>query len=176
MHSVVHKTFHIYPELSLTIPDVALVVKEGENIDITCIPSSPTVALEWELPVSVSDNAATMVDYDEPLHHTISLRRANIRHMGDYTCRVVGDVDRTITAASASVRVRESKKSLEGITRVCIYLFCDTHHTIVLFIDTKEKIWTHFGLFKSVPGTIDKKSIYTRLSILQLMFLLFVSQ
>ena len=115
MHSVFHKTFCIYPELSLTIPDDALVVKEGDDVDITCIPLSPTVALEWELPASVSDDATTMVDYEELLRHTITLRRANIRHMGHYTCRVVGDVDRTITAASASVRVRESKKSIEGI-------------------------------------------------------------
>ena len=40
-----------------------------------------------------------------------------------------------------------------------IYLF-GILITLVLFLDTKEKILTHFGLLNILPGTIDK-TVYT---------------
>ena len=90
------------------IPETDLVVKEGEDMDITCSPSSPAVALEWDIPVAASSDG-TVVRYNEPLRHTLTIRNANLNHEGTYTCRVVRDRGGVVSAASASVKVRESK-------------------------------------------------------------------
>ena len=113
-------------DLTLTITETDLVVKEGEDIDITCSPSSPNVALEWGIPVAASSEG-TVVSYNEPLRQTLTIRNANLNHEGTYTCRVVGDREGVVSAASASVKVRESK--LERFSSQCslygqLFLFC----------------------------------------------------
>ena len=86
-------------------------VKEGENLDVICTPSLETVGLEWEQPQTVVFNeATTVVQYREPLHHTLTIRMANINHNGSYTCSVVGDEHGVISPITANVRVLESKK------------------------------------------------------------------
>ena len=86
-------------------------VKEGENLDVICTPSLETVGLEWKLPQTVvSNEATTVVQYREPLRHTLTIRMANINHNGSYTCSVVGDEHGVISPITASVRVLESKK------------------------------------------------------------------
>ena len=84
-------------------------MKEGDDLNIMCEPSSETVGLEWVLPEAVSNNADTVVEYSEPLRHVLTIRNANIKHSGAYTCGVLGDVNGTIPSDSATVRVRESK-------------------------------------------------------------------
>ena len=84
-------------------------MKEGDDLNIVCKPSSETVGLEWVLPEAVSKNADTVVEYSEPLRHVLTIRNANIKHSGVYTCGVFGDVNGTISGDSATVRVRESK-------------------------------------------------------------------
>ena len=83
-------------------------MKEGEHIDITCSPSSPTVALEWDIPVAASSDG-TVVIYNEPLRHTLTIHNASQNHEGTYTCRVLGDSGGVVSAAYASVKVRESE-------------------------------------------------------------------
>ena len=74
-----------------------------------CTPSLETVGLEWELPQTVvSNEATTVVQYIEPLRHTLTIR-ANINHNGNYTCSVVGDEQGAVPSITASVRVLESK-------------------------------------------------------------------
>ena len=86
-------------------------VKEGENLDVICTPSPETVGLEWELPQTVvSNEATTVVQYREPLRHTLTIRMANINHNGSYTCSVMGYERGVISPITASVRVLESKK------------------------------------------------------------------
>lgn len=94
--------------LSLSIIDNDLVVKEGDDISITCLPSSSEVGLEWEIPLSASSDG-TLVKYEGPLRHTLTIQNANINHEGNYTCRVVGDEDGVISPLTAFVKVRESK-------------------------------------------------------------------
>ena len=94
--------------LTLTIRNKDLVVKEGDDLNIVCEPSSETVGLEWVLPEAVSNNADTVVEYSEPLRHVLTIRNANIKHSGVYTCGVLGDMNGTISRDSATVRVRES--------------------------------------------------------------------
>jgi hypothetical protein len=90
-------------------------VKEGENLDVICTPSLETVGLEWEQPQTVVFNeATTVVQYREPLRHTLTIRTANINHNGSYTCSVVGDEPRVISPITASVRVLE--KCLEDFS------------------------------------------------------------
>ena len=93
--------------LTLIITENDLVVMEGEDIDITCSPSSPNVALEWDIPVAASSDGA-VVSYNEPLRHTLTIRNASLNHEGTYICRVLGDRGGVVSAASASVKVRES--------------------------------------------------------------------
>ena len=76
-------------------------VKEGESVTLTCTPLSETVTMDWELP-----HNTTVVQYQEPLRHTLTIHGANINHNGSYTCSVVGDETSSITAY---VRVLESK-------------------------------------------------------------------
>ena len=76
-------------------------VQEGESVSLTCMPLPKTVALDWELP-----HPSTVVQYQEPLRHTLTIHGANINHNGNYTCSVVGDETSSITAY---VRVFESK-------------------------------------------------------------------
>ena len=85
-------------------------VKEGEDLDVVCTPSPETVGLEWELPQTVvSNGATTVVQYREPLRHTLTIRTANINHNGSYTCSVVGDEQGVVSPITANVRVLESK-------------------------------------------------------------------
>lgn len=130
--------FTLYIGLSLNIADNDLVVKEGEDIDIVCSPSSPTVAVDWDLPSSVSSDPTTVVDYLLPLRQTLTLRRANIRHSGVYSCRVVGDVNRTISIVSATVSDRESE-ILQSLSMSYIY------SVIVLRLPTKPCLWKFGG-------------------------------
>ena len=90
--------------LSLSITNDDLVVKEGDDLSITCVPSTSTVGLDWETPPGV------VVEYDEPLRHTVTIRNANINYEGYYICRVAGDVLGEIANDTAYVKVRESKK------------------------------------------------------------------
>ena len=98
----------LYTGLSLSIIDNDLVVKEGDDISITCLPSSSEVGLEWEIPLSAASDG-TLVENEEPLRHTLTIRNANINHEGNYTCQVVGDEDGVIPTVAAFVKVRESK-------------------------------------------------------------------
>ena len=85
-------------------------VKEGDDLDVVCTPSPETVGLEWKLPQTVvSNGATTVVQYREPLRHTLTIRRANINHNGSYTCSVVGDEQGVVSPIFANVRVLQSK-------------------------------------------------------------------
>ena len=77
-------------------------------MNIVCTPSSASVGLEWELPDTVVFNEAT-TEYRESLRHTLTIRRANIKHTGVYTCRVAGDLDGIISTVHTNVKVLESK-------------------------------------------------------------------
>ena len=97
-------------DLILSISIETVEVREGEDLNIVCTPSSASVGLEWELPDTVvSNEATTVVQYREPLRHTLSIRRANIKHTGVYTCRVAGDQDGIISTVHTTVKVIESK-------------------------------------------------------------------
>jgi hypothetical protein len=87
--------------LSLSVTEDDLVVKEGDDLSITCVPSTSTVGLEWEIPTGA------VVEYDGPLRHTVTIRNANINHEGHYICRVAGDILGEISSATAFVKVRE---------------------------------------------------------------------
>ena len=104
-----HVVVLCYTGLPLIIRNKDLVVKEGDDLNIVCEPSSETVGLEWVLPEAVSNNADTVVEYSEPFRHVLTICNANIKHSGVYTCGVLGDVNGTIPSDSATVRVRESK-------------------------------------------------------------------
>ena len=79
-------------------------------MNIVCTPSPASVGLEWELPDTVvSNEATTVVQYREPLRHTLTIRRANIKHTGVYTCRVAGDQDGIISTVHTTVKVLESR-------------------------------------------------------------------
>ena len=95
-------------DLFLTILDNSLIVKEGEDIIITCTPSVPTVQVVWDTPIALFSNE-TLVSYSEPLQHSITIHNANLNHEGNYSCRVFGDRNRTVAAATAYVHVQESK-------------------------------------------------------------------
>ena len=97
-------------------------MKEGDDISIKCVPSTSTVGLEWEIPTTAS-NTGSVVEYDEPLRHTITIQNANKSHEGHYTCRVVGDVLEEISSDTAFVKVRESKK-LPNINGSFLLLSC----------------------------------------------------
>ena len=84
-------------------------MKEGDDLSITCLPSTATVGLEWEIPITASITGAA-VEYDEPLRHTVTIRNADINHEGHYICRVAGDVLGENSSATAFVKVRGSKK------------------------------------------------------------------
>ena len=86
-------------------------VQEGESVSLSCTPLPETVALDWELP-----HPSTVVQYQEPLRHTLTIHGANINHNGNYTCSVVGDETSSITAY---VRVLESK--IIELTSVLIF-------------------------------------------------------
>ena len=106
-----------HTELSLSITNDDLVVKEGDDLSITCVPSTATVGLEWEIPITASTTGA-VVEYDEPLRHTVTIRNANIHHEGHYICRVAGDVLGEISSATAFVKVRESKNFNHQFSRI----------------------------------------------------------
>ena len=89
-------------------------MKEGDDLGITCKPSTATVALEWEIPITASTNGA-VVEYDEPLRHTVTIHNANIGHEGQYICRVAGDVLGEVSSDTAFVKVRESKKYMNQL-------------------------------------------------------------
>ena len=95
-------------DLVLTILDNSLVVKEGEDITITCTPSVPTVQVVWDTPIALFSNE-TLVSYSEPLRHNLTIHDANLKHEGNYSCRVVGDRDRMVAAVTAHVHVRQSE-------------------------------------------------------------------
>ena len=101
-HSNILHIFHAGLFLSITNDDLA--VKEGDDLSITCTPSTSTVGLEWKTPLGA------VVEYDEPLRHTVTIRNANINYEGQYICRVAGDVLGEIANDTAYVKVRESKK------------------------------------------------------------------
>lgn len=96
--------------LSVSIPNNDLVVKEGDDIIVTCLPSSLEVAVEWDISTAHGILEPNTVEYDEPLRHTLVIHSANISHQGNYTCRVVGDIDGVIPSATAAIKVRESKE------------------------------------------------------------------
>ena len=100
--------------LSLSIANDDLIVKEGDDLSITCKPSTTTVAVEWEIPITAFTNGA-VVEYDEPLRHTVTIRNANIGHEGQYICRVAGDVLGEVSSDTTFVKVRESKKYMNHI-------------------------------------------------------------
>ena len=100
--------YHSHLGLLLSILDNSPVVKEGEDITITCTPSVPTVQVVWDTPIASFSNE-TLVSYSEPLRHNITIHSANLNHEGNYTCRVFGDTDRMGAAATAYVHVRESE-------------------------------------------------------------------
>ena len=77
-------------------------VKEGESVSLSCTPLPETVTLYWELP-----HPSTVVQYHEPLRHTLTIHGANISHNGNYTCSVVGDDE--AFSITVYVRVLESK-------------------------------------------------------------------
>ena len=101
-------------------------VREGEDFNIVCIPSSASVGLEWELPDSVVSNEATIavVQYTEPLRHTLTIHKASTEHTGLYTCRVAGNKAGDIPTTTTSIIVRESKSTM------CL------HITIILSVVT----------------------------------------
>ena len=117
-----HVVVLCYTGLTLTIRNKDLVVKEGDDLNVVCEPTSETVGLEWVLPEAVSNNADTVVEYSELLRHVLTLRNANIKHSGVYTCGVLGDVNGTIPSDSATVRVRESKIEKELLRLFDIFL------------------------------------------------------
>ena len=90
-------------DLVLTILDNSLAVKEGEDITITCTPSVPTVQVVWDTPVGIE----ALVNYRDPLHHSITIHNAILNHEGNYSCRVLGD--KNVATAMAFVHVRESE-------------------------------------------------------------------
>lgn len=92
-----------------------MIVKEGDNLDIKCVPSSETVAVQWTIPITASVDDSTVVQYHTSPHHTITLRNANINHQGVYTCGVLGDEQNIITSVNASVKVLESKPSVDAL-------------------------------------------------------------
>ena len=97
-------------------------LKEGDNLDILCTPSPNTVGLDWDLPQAVVTNEdTTVVQYREPLRHTLTIRRANINHSGLYICRVAGDVDGTIPSIPVSITVRESKIHVYRMANLPLY-------------------------------------------------------
>ena len=100
----IHPSTLFYAGLSLSVTNDDLVVKEGDDLTITCVPSTSTVGLEWEIP------PGAVVEFDEPLRHTVTIRNANIAHEGRYICQVAGDVLGVISNDTAFVKVRESKK------------------------------------------------------------------
>lgn len=86
-------------------------MKEGDDITITCLPSSLTVAVEWDMQISATPlTGEGNVEYDEPLRQRIVIRDVDTSHEGNYTCRVVGDADGVIPSATAVVKVRQSKR------------------------------------------------------------------
>lgn len=95
--------------LSLSIPHSNLVVREGDDIIITCLPSF-SVAVEWISTTARGIVEPNTVEYDDPLSHMLVIHNANISHQGNYTCRVVGDTDGVIPTATATVNIRESKE------------------------------------------------------------------
>ena len=89
--------------LTLSIVEDELEVKEGENLNIRCLPTSETVVVVWKIPASATAN------FHHPSNHTITLRNAKTDHEGNYTCSVLGDEEEVISTATASVDVLESK-------------------------------------------------------------------
>ena len=83
-------------------------MKEGDDVSITCLPSSLTVALEWNIPITAVHGGA-IVEYDGPLQHEVRIRNAQKNHEGNYTCSVVGDSNGVIPTSTTFIRVRESK-------------------------------------------------------------------
>jgi len=111
MHNKLMLKFMLYLshiDLLLTILDNSLIVKEGEDITITCTPSVSTVQVIWDTPIALFSNE-TLVSYSEPLRHNITIHNANLNHEGNYSCRVFGDRDAMVAAATAYVHVRESE-------------------------------------------------------------------
>lgn len=94
--------------LSVSLPESHLVVKEGDIIIIMCLPTSSSVAVQWDISISPAAHGtveANAVEYDNPL----IIHNANKSHQGNYTCRVVGDLHGVIPSATAAVNVRESR-------------------------------------------------------------------
>ena len=77
-----------------------------------CVPSSSTVALEWDIPLATVHGGA-IVEYDGPLQHEVRIRNALKNHEGNFTCSVVGDSNGIIPTSTTFIKVRESK-----------YLYC----------------------------------------------------
>ena len=100
---------HHITGLALTITEGRRVVKEGDDISITCSPSSPSVAVVWDIPIAASNDDSNVVEYAEPLRHRVTIRNANINHEGNYTCRVLGDTNGVVSSSTAFVKVLESK-------------------------------------------------------------------
>lgn len=99
-------TFHL--GLLLTILDSSPVVKEGDDITITCVPSVSTVHVVWDTPFALFSNE-TRVSYSEPFQHSITVHNANLDQAGDYYCRVFGDRNGSVTTATAYLHVRQSE-------------------------------------------------------------------
>ena len=83
-------------------------VKEGEDITITCTPSVPTVQVVWDSEIEYFSNE-TPFSYSEPLRHNITIHNATRNHGGNYSCRVLGDIYGVVATAMAYVHVRESE-------------------------------------------------------------------
>ena len=101
-------TSHHKTGLTLTITEGMRVVKEGDDISITCSPSSLSVAVVWDIPIAAL-NDDSVVEYTEPLRHRVTIRNANINHEGNYTCHVLGDTSGVVPSSTAFVKVLESK-------------------------------------------------------------------
>ena len=95
-------------------------------MNVVCTPSSTSVGLEWELPETVVSNEASIavVQYTEPLRHTLTIYKASAEHTGFYTCRVAGNKAGDILTTTTSIIVRESKSTM------CL------HITIILSVVT----------------------------------------
>ena len=103
-----HNMYVSHAGLSLSISDDTLVVNEGNDLSIMCVPSTSPVGLDWEIPITTA-TTGSVVEYDEPFRQTITIRNANKNHEGRYICQVAGDVLGEISSDVVFVKVRESK-------------------------------------------------------------------
>ena len=106
-------------DLFLTILESTPVVKEGEDVIITCTPSVTTVQVVWDTPIALISSEARF-SYSEPLRHNLTIHNANLNHEGNYSCRVLGDVAAIVATVVAYVHVQESELISVNSTFTCV--------------------------------------------------------